>query len=143
MLVKNTYKREYDFDIFPNSLNYSGSIFTPSSPPIDNLYKNKMSPSEAYEIVNSESYFDADPQLNLATFVTTWVEPTAIELIKNSLDKNYIDKLIYPETIELEKRCVSILSNLYNANGDDNPTGTSTIGSTEAALLAALNYKFM
>ena len=68
MLVKNTYKRDYDYDLFPNSLDFSGSIFTPISPPLDNL---------------------------------------------------------------------------YNVNKEDTPTGTSTIGSTEAALLAALNYKFM
>jgi len=141
MLVKSVYKRKYVNNTFPKDP--PGSIFTPNSPPLDSLYESKMSASEAYEIVNSESYFDGDPQLNLATFVSTWMEPTAIELMKKNLDKNYIDKLIYPQTIEIEKRCVSILANLYNANIKDNPTGTSTIGSTEAALLAALNYKFM
>lgn len=117
-------------------------IFAPNAPPTDTLYTKKISAAEAYEIVNSESYFDSNPQLNLATFVTTWMEPASIMLMKKNLDINYIDKLIYPQTIELEKRCVTMLSNLYNANKNDNPTGTSTIGSTEAALLAGLNYKF-
>lgn len=144
MLVKSIYKRDDENFILPiDPPGCNGNIFTPMPPPLDSLYQCKISPSEAYEIVNSESYFDSDPQLNLATFVTTWMEPTAIELAKKNLDKNYIDKLIYPETIEIEKRCISILANLYHSNKEDNPTGTSTIGSTEAALLAALNYKFM
>ncbi|MGO5059247.1 glutamate decarboxylase [Clostridium sporogenes] len=117
-------------------------IFTPSFPPIGNINDKKISAEEAYQIINSEEYYDSNPQLNLATFVTTWMEPTGTEVFKDYLDINYIDKLIYPETNELEKICVSILANLYNAGRCDNPTGTSTIGSTEAALLAGLNYKF-
>lgn len=144
MLVKSTYKKSSRNN--PNSDKCdlcNGNMFTPSVPPLDTMNNKKISASEAYEIVHSESYFDSNPQLNMATFVTTWMEPTAIKLMKESLDINYIDKLIYPQTIELEKRCISILSNLYNASTEDDPTGTSTIGSTEAALLAGLNYKFM
>lgn len=144
MLVKSTYKKSLRNNYISDSSDQcEGNMFTPCYPPIDRINSKKISASEAYEIVHSESYFDSNPQLNMATFVTTWMEPTAIKLMKESLDINYIDKLIYPQTIELEKRCISILSNLYNASEDDNPTGTSTIGSTEAALLAGLNYKFI
>lgn len=102
-----------------------------------------MSSSEAYEIVNSESYFDSETSTNMATFVTTWMEPTAVKVAEENLDKNFIDKLIYPKIVEMEQQCVSMLANLFNASDEDNPAGTGTIGSTEAALLAGLNYKFI
>lgn len=120
-----------------------GDIFTPGYPPTDFLNKGKMSAAEAYEIVNSESYFDSEPKLNMATFVTTWMEPAAIKLMEENLDKNFIDKLIYSESVEMERHCVTMLANLFHAGEDDDPAGTSTIGSTEAALLAGLNYKFV
>jgi len=144
MLVKSIYKkRSQKSSHSQNSTSCNGNVFTPSAPPLDTINDRRINASEAYEIVNSESNFDSNPQLNMATFVTTWMEPTAIRLMKESLDINYIDKLIYPQTIELEKRCVSILANLYNASEEDNPTGTSTVGSTEASLLAGMNYKFL
>lgn len=142
MLINSIYKKTSQPNTGLNANLSNGDIFTPPPPPMDIINNKKISAAQAYEIVNSESYFDSNPYLNLGTFVTTWMEPTAIKLMEENVNKNYIDKLIYPETIELEKRCVSILSNLYNANKDDTPTGTSTIGSTEAALLAGLNYKF-
>lgn len=143
MLVKSIYKKLPRTNTTSNVTNScSGNMFTPIPPPIDTINTKKITASEAYEIVNSESYFDSNPNLNLATFVTTWMEPAALEIMKENINKNYIDKLIYPETSELEKRCVSILSHLYNVTEEDTPTGTSTIGSTEAALLAGLNYKF-
>jgi len=121
----------------------TGDMFTPSYPPMDFINDIGMSSSEAYEIVNSESYFDSDTKLNMATFVTTWMEQTAVKVVEQNLDKNFIDKLIYPQTVEMERRCISILANLLNAGDKDEPVGTSTIGSTEAAMLAGLNYKFL
>ena len=126
-----------------NSYFSIGDMFTPSHPPMDFINDIRMSSSEAYEIVNSQSYFDSDTKLNMATFVTTWMEPTATRVAEDNLDKNFIDKLIYPQTVEMERRCISILANLLNANDKDEPAGTSTIGSTEAAMLAGLNYKFL
>ncbi len=70
----------------------------------------KISAEEAYQIINSEGYYDSNPQLNLATFVTTWMEPTGTEVFKDYLDINYIDKLIYPETNELEKKMCFYIS---------------------------------
>lgn len=118
-------------------------LFTPGYPPQNFLNEHKTTAAEAYEIVNSESYFDSETKLNVATFVTTWMEPTAIKLMEENLDKNFIDKLIYTESVEMEKHCVSMLANLFHADECDDPAGTSTIGSTEAALLAGLNYKFV
>lgn len=141
MLVKSIYKEHKKNNEFLSCECDDRDIFNPAKPPTCSLNKCKMGPREAFQVVNSEDYFDANPQLNLATFVTTWMEPEAIEIMRETMDKNYIDKLIYPQTIEVEKRCVSILANLYNAKEWDDPAGTSTIGSTEASLLAGLNYK--
>jgi glutamate decarboxylase len=118
-------------------------IFIPGYPPRNFINEHKKTAAEAYEIVNSESYFDSEPKLNLATFVSTWMEPTAVQLMEENLDKNFIDKLIYSESVEMEKHCISMLAHLFHVEEYDDPVGTSTIGSTEAALLAGLNYKFV
>jgi glutamate decarboxylase len=56
-------------------------------------------------------------------------------------DKNMIDKDEYPQTAELEVRCVSMLGNLWHAPDSDEPTGCSTTGSSEAAMLGGLALK--
>ena len=62
---------------------------------------------------------DGNARLNLATFVTTWMEPQAEQLMAECLDKNMIDKDEYPQTAELEMRCVNILSRLWHAPDAD------------------------
>ena len=84
---------------------------------------------------------DGNARLNLATFVTTWMEPQARELMGDCLDKNMIDKDEYPQTAELEMRCVSILSDLWHAPPAAAATGCSTTGSSEAAMLGGLALK--
>jgi glutamate decarboxylase len=86
---------------------------------------------------------DGNARLNLATFVTTWMEPEADRLMAECLDKNMIDKDEYPQTAELELRCVNILAQLWNApgNGVQPAVGCSTIGSSEAAMFAGLALK--
>ncbi len=74
-----------------------------------------MSPEMAYEIIHDELMLDGNARLNLATFVTTWMEPQAEKLMAECLDKNMIDKDEYPQTAELEMRCVNILSRLWNS----------------------------
>ena len=82
---------------------------------------------------------DGNARLNLATFVTTWMEPEADLLMAESADKNMIDKDEYPQTAELERRCVNILSDLWNApEGGTDGTGCSTTGSSEACMLGGL-----
>ena len=58
---------------------------------------------------------DGNARLNLATFVTTWMEPQADRLMAECVDKNMIDKDEYPQTAELEMRCVNMLAELWNA----------------------------
>jgi glutamate decarboxylase len=84
---------------------------------------------------------DGNARLNLATFVTTWAEPQAELLMGLCQDKNMIDKDEYPNTAELEVRCVNMLSRLWHSPDADQATGCSTTGSSEAAMLGGLALK--
>ena len=94
----------------------------------------------AAAVIRDELSLDGNARLNLATFVSTWMEPQAQTLIAETFDKNMIDKDEYPQTAELERRCVSMLADLWNAPGDDG-IGCSTTGSSEACMLGALALK--
>jgi glutamate decarboxylase len=95
----------------------------------------------AYEIIHDELMLDGNARLNVATFVTTWMEPQAERLMAECLDKNMIDKDEYPQTAELEARCVAMLSSLWHAPDAGEATGCSTTGSSEAAMLGGLALK--
>ena len=84
---------------------------------------------------------DGNARMNLATFVTTWMEPQAERLMSECFDKNMIDKDEYPQTAELEERCVDILARLWHAPEGDQAAGCSTTGSSEAAMLGGLALK--
>ena len=79
------------------------------------LPEHGMDADTAYQIVHDELMLDGNARLNLATFVTTWMEPQARQLMAESLDKNMIDKDEYPQTAELELRCVNMLADLWHA----------------------------
>jgi glutamate decarboxylase len=102
----------------------------------------EMAPDTAYQYVHDELMLDGNARLNLATFVTTWMEPQAERLMTETFDKNMIDKDEYPRTAELEQRCVNMLSRLWNSPDGDEATGTSTTGSSEAAMLAGMALKW-
>ena len=95
----------------------------------------------AYQIIHDELMLDGNARMNLATFVGTWMEPQAEKLMAECLDKNMIDKDEYPQTAELEMRCVNILSRLWNAPDAGDAVGCSTTGSSEAAMLGGLALK--
>ena len=109
--------------------------------PRHTLPAGQLSPDVAYQVISDELMLDGNARLNLATFVTTWMEPQARELMGACLDKNMIDKDEYPQTAELEMRCVSILSDLWHAPAAAAATGCSTTGSSEAAMLGGLALK--
>jgi glutamate decarboxylase len=96
------------------------------------LSEEGMPPRNAYQIVHDELMLDGNSRLNLATFVTTWMEPEAFQLMSETFDKNMIDKDEYPQTAEIEMRCVNIIADLFNAfrSGEENACGCSTIGSS-------------
>jgi glutamate decarboxylase len=90
---------------------------------------------------------DGSSRLNLATFVTTWMDPQADRLMAETFDKNMIDKDEYPLTAAIEQRCVCMVADLFHADHlrDDDPSsacGVSTIGSSEAVMLGGLAMKW-
>ncbi len=95
-------------------------------------------PEVAAQLIRDELLLDGSARLNLATFVTTWMEPQARALMAECVDKNMIDKDEYPQTAELERRCVSMLADLWHAADPEDATGCSTTGSSEACMLAGL-----
>ncbi|HKB29803.1 MAG TPA: glutamate decarboxylase [Streptosporangiaceae bacterium] len=97
-----------------------------------------MLPNTAAQVVRDELILDGSSRLNLATFVTTWMEPQARELMAECFDKNMIDKDEYPQTSELERRCVSILADLWHAPTGAGAPGCSTTGSSEACMLGGM-----
>jgi len=109
--------------------------------PRHELREAEMLPDVAYQIIHDELMLDGNARMNLATFVTTWMEPQAERLMAECLDKNMIDKDEYPQTAELEMRCVNALSRLWNASDAEQTTGCSTTGSSEAAMLGGLALK--
>jgi glutamate decarboxylase len=109
--------------------------------PRHKLTENELPPDVAYQIVHDELMLDGNARLNVATFVSTWMEPQAERLMAECLDKNMIDKDEYPQTAALETRCVNILADLWNAPDTSEATGCSTTGSSEAAMLAGMALK--
>jgi glutamate decarboxylase len=96
----------------------------------------------AYDLLTNELLLDGSARLNLATFVTTWMPPHAARLMADTADKNMIDKDEYPQTAEFERRCVNIIGHLWHAEADGDVTGTSTTGSSEAAMLGGMALKW-
>jgi len=106
-----------------------------------------MDPDNAYRFIHDELMLDGSSRLNLATFVTTWMDPQAEKLMAETFDKNMIDKDEYPATAAIEQRCVCMVADLFHAENlrDDDPSsavGVSTIGSSEAVMLAGLAMKW-
>jgi glutamate decarboxylase len=99
-----------------------------------------MSSLDARRLVGEELTLEGDPQRNLATFVTTWMEPEAQQIIADNLYRNFIDHAEYPISAEIEQRCIRMLADLYHAPGET--TGARTQGSSEAIMLGALSLKW-
>src|ERR1700744_160259 len=93
------------------------------------LGEHGVLPRTALQVVRDELILDGNARLNLATFVTTWMEPEAELLMAECAAKNMIDKDEYPQTAELEKRCVNILSHLWNAPAGSHGTACPTTSS--------------
>lgn len=109
--------------------------------------KNRMPdgeslPGAVYRLIHDELLLDGSSRLNMATFVTTWMEPEAEKLMAETFDKNMIDKDEYPATAEIETRCVNIVADMFNAPADGDAAGVSTTGSSEAVMLAGLAMKW-
>jgi glutamate decarboxylase len=111
------------------------------SVPKHRLPDETLAAGAAYQLVHDELMLDGNARTNLATFVTTWMEDEARRLLVECADKNMIDKDEYPQTAELERRCVNILASLWNSPTEGDTVGCSTTGSSEACMLAGLALK--
>jgi glutamate decarboxylase len=99
-----------------------------------------MSAQDAMRLVAEDIALEGDPVRNLATFVTTWMEPEAQRIIAMNLHRNFIDHAEYPRTAEIEQRCIRMLADLFHAPGKT--TGARTQGSSEAIMLGSLSLKW-
>ena len=117
-----------------------GSRFLRQEAPAERLPRMGMPALDAMRLVGEELILDGLPMRNLATFVTTWMEPEAQRLIAENLHRNFIDHAEYPQTAELEQRCIRMLADLFHAPGET--AGARTQGSSEAIMLGALSLKW-
>src|ERR1700748_814055 len=118
---------------------YGGRFLTEDAP--DGPFpKTGMAALDAQRLVEEELQLEGDPNRNLATFVTTAMEPEARELIHDNNYRNFTAHAEYPITAEIEQRCIRMLADLYNAPGET--TGARTQGSSEAIMLGALSLKW-
>ena len=116
---------------------YSSSDLSVSMPKFK-FPEKENEPRHAYRVVADELMLDGNSRQNLATFCQTWLEPEIHDLMDLTIDKNMIDKDEYPQTAELEARCVHMMADLWNSPDAANTLGTSTTGSSEAAMLGGM-----
>src|SRR3954471_11937411 len=117
-----------------------GNAFLLDDAPDHRLPATGMPAGDALNLMREELVLEGLPARNLATFVTTWMEPEAREVIADNLHRNYIDHAEYPQTAEIEQRCIRMLADLFHAPGET--TGARTQGSSEAIMLGALSLKW-
>jgi glutamate decarboxylase len=117
-----------------------GNRFLTEDAPDKDFPASGMSALDAMRLVDEELVLEGDPWRNLATFVTTWMEPEAKRIVSENLHRNFIDHAEYPISAEIEQRCIRMLADLYHAPGET--TGCRTQGSSEAIMLGALSLKW-
>ncbi len=106
--------RKHDSGRKMSDVIYASSDLSPSVPK-HRIPRNESSPRTAYALIHDELLLDGNARQNLATFCTTWIEPEAQALMAECIDKNMCDKDEYPQTAEMEARCVHILADLCNS----------------------------
>ncbi|KAI9660568.1 MAG: hypothetical protein M1821_009920 [Bathelium mastoideum] len=121
-----------------------GSRFAAEDLPKHEMPEKEMPKEVAYRMIKDDLTLDGTPTLNLASFVTTYMEDEAEKLMVDAFSKNFIDYEEYPQSADIQNRCVSMIARLFNIPAHDentNAMGTSTIGSSEAIMLATLAMK--
>ena len=104
--------------------------------------EEERNPRHVYQVVHDELMLDGNSRQNLATFCSTWIEPEVYQLMEECIDKNMIDKDEYPQTAEIEARCVHMIADLWHSPDAANTLGCSTTGSSEAAMLGGMAMKW-
>ena len=117
-----------------------GNRFITQEVPSREFPDEGMPAVDAMRLVAEDLALEGIPVRNLATFVTTWMEPEAQRIIADNLHRNFIDHAEYPRTAEIEQRCIRMLADLFHAPGET--TGARTQGSSEAIMLGALSLKW-
>ncbi|GJN74050.1 glutamate decarboxylase [Purpureocillium lilacinum] len=117
-----------------------GSRFAAQELPTTKMPECQMPREVAYRMIKDELSLDGNPKLNLASFVTTYMEDEAEKLMADALPKNFIDYEEYPQTAEIQNRCVNMIGDLFHAPSGS-AIGTSSVGSSEAIMLAVLAMK--
>ncbi len=110
--------------------------------PANQFPTDQMKALDAYQAISDELLLDGNSRQNLATFCQTWEEEEVHRLMDIAMNKNMIDKDEYPQTAEIERRCVAMLADLWHAPHDATPVGCSTIGSSEACMLGGMAAKW-
>lgn len=118
-----------------------GSKLSGSALPKGKFPAEEGNPRVAYSQIRDELMLDGNSRQNLATFCQTWEEPEVHQLMDDCIDKNMVDKDEYPQTAEIEERCVRMLADLWHSPAGENAVGTSTTGSSEAAMLGGMGMK--
>jgi glutamate decarboxylase len=117
-----------------------GNRFLTEEVPTREFPEAGMPAVDAMRLVDEDLALEGQPDRNLATFVTTWMEPEAREVISANLHRNFSDRAEYPRTAEIEQRCIRMLADLFHAPGKT--TGARTQGSSEAIMLGGLSLKW-
>src|SRR6185312_3464990 len=95
-----------------------GNRFVTAEVPSREFPETGMPAQDAFRLVAEDLALEGDPARNLATFVTTWMEPEAQRIIADNLHRNFIDHAEYPRTAEIEQRCIRMLADLFHAPGE-------------------------
>ena len=132
---------EVDKQATEGGLIYAGAVSEHALPKY-RLPEQCSDPNAVFNLVRDELLLDGTSRQNLATFCTTFVDDDVRRLMDLSVDKNMIDKDEYPQSAEIEKRCVHILADLWHAPRPHRTIGCSTTGSSEACMLGGLALKW-
>lgn len=132
---RETFKDSFDTPLF-------GTLEADSPIPKNVIGEHPLEPALAYQLIKDELMNEGNARLNLATFCQTYMEEEAVKLMSETLEKNAIDKTEYPQTAEIEHRCINMISHLWNSPDEADTIGTSTVGSSEACMLAGMAMKF-
>ncbi|KAH8662094.1 pyridoxal phosphate-dependent transferase [Xylariales sp. PMI_506] len=94
-----------------------------------------------YQLLRDELDLDGKPNLNLASFVSTYMEPNATQLLNENLSKNLADNDEYPAMMAIHERCINIIADVWGAQKGERAIGSATTGSSEAIHLGGLAMK--
>ena len=107
--------------------------------PAEHIPEYKTPAVIAYQIVKDETFPQTQPRLNLATFVTTYMDEYGTRLMNEAVGINYIDETEYPRVAVMCGRCINMVANMWNTpEQGDWKTGAVGIGSSEACMLGGV-----